>query len=389
MRSSGPDETDERRPTGRRRTRLGFVVLALAALACSACTYARVFYFNVPDLSAPSNFDNRVVHASDTPLALERSEREATLHLQPGDEADYDSFDDFLASNGTRALLIVHDDRVVYERYFDGVDLRSELPSFSMSKTFAAVLMGCAVKDGLIGSMDDPLIRYLPELVKKPGYDKISLDQLLRMTSGIDFDEESPEGARLYYTSSIRDEVYSHGVRWPAGSHYAYASVNIALLWEVLQRRLGEETVAHYFERRVWGPLGAQYDASWSLDSAGSGIEKLSAGFNARPRDQARLGLLFLHEGTFNGRSIVSPAWVKRSLSQDQVAGLIRTSDGWVQRGNYQWFWTRDRRAYFAKGFNGQYVFVIPSRNTVVVRFGDGYGDVDWPVLFLRIADTL
>ncbi len=365
------------------------LVLALAALACGACTYARALYFNVPDLSAPDNFDNRLVHASVTPVALARSEREATLRLEPEDEALYDSFDDFLAANGTRALLIVHDDRVVYEKYFDGVDLRSELPGFSMSKTFAAVLMGCAVNDGLIRSMDDPLVRYIPELAKKPGYDKISLDHLLRMTSGIDFDEESPAGARLYYTRSMHDEMYSHDIRWPAGSHYAYASVNIALLWEVLQRRLGEETVAHYFERRVWGPLGAEYDASWSLDSEASGIEKLSAGFNARPRDQARLGLLFLHDGTFNGRTIVSPAWVKRSLSQDQVAGLVRTSDGWVQRGNYQWFWTRDRRAYFAKGFNGQYVFVIPSRNTVVVRFGDGYGDVDWPALFLRVADTL
>ena len=366
---------------------LSLVCIALLSALSSGCLYARVLYFNVPDLTAPENFDNRLVHASTTPVALPRSEHEIKLKLRPEDEAQYETFDDYLAANGTQALLVVHDDRIVYEHYFDGLDVKRQLPGFSMSKTFAAVLVGCAVRDGLIQSMDDPLVRYLPELADTPGYDKISLDQLLRMISGIDFDEESPAGARLYYTSSLRDEMHSYGVRWAAGSRYAYASVNIALLWEVLKRRLGKETVAHYFERRVWGPLGAEFNASWSLDSQTSGVEKLFAGFNATARDQARLGLLFLHEGRFDGRTILDPDWIERSLTPDDVAGVVKTSDGYVERGKYQWFWTRDHRAYFAKGYHGQYVFVIPDRNTVIVRFGDGYGDVDWPALFLRIAD--
>ena len=358
---------------------------------CGGCTYARALYFNVPDLSSPSNFDNRVVHASRPPSELPTNNEGMSrlpVRLPPGDEDSYDSVGDFLAANGTRAILVVRDDHIVYERYFGGTNANTELPSFSVSKTFAALLIGCAVRDGLIESMDDAMIRYVPELAEKPGYDKISLDHLLRMTSGIDFDEESPAAARLYYTRSLRDEMFSYGVRWPAGSRYAYASVNIELLWEALQRRLGGETVAHYFERRVWGPIGAEYDASWSLDSASSGIEKLFAGFNARVRDQARLGLLFLHHGRLNGHTIVDPQWIDRSLAPDQVAGVVRTSDGWVQRASYQWFWTRDHRAYFAKGYNGQYVFVVPAQNTVIVRFGDGYGEVDWPELFLRIADN-
>lgn len=363
-------------------------LLALLALTSGGCTYARAFYFNVPDLNAPENFDNRVVHAR-APAPLPRSEREASLPVPTAVKASYENFEDYVAANGTRALLVVHDDQIVYEQYFDGVVPESELPGFSVSKTFASVLVGCAVDDGLIGSMDDSLVHYVPSLAKKPGYDKIKLDHLLRMTSGIDFDEESPAGATMYYTRSLRDEMFSYGLRWAPGSRYAYASVNIQLLGQVLRERLGKETVSHYFERRVWAPLGSQYDASWSLDSKESGIEKLSSGFNARVRDQARLGLLYLHRGTWNGKTIVSEDWVDHSLAPDHVAGLVQTSDGWVERGNYQWFWTRDHRAFFAKGYHGQYIFVVPSRNTVIVRFGDGYGDVEWPELFLKIADQL
>jgi CubicO group peptidase (beta-lactamase class C family) len=147
--------------------------------------------------------------------------------------------------------------------------------------------------------------------------------------------------------------------------------------------------VSHYFEQQVWGPLGAEMPASWSLDSASSGIEKFFGGFNATLRDYARLGLLFLHGGTLAGRPILPLAWVARALSPDPVAGLVHTTDGWVRRGKYQWFLTRDGRGYFAKGYRGQYLFVAPEEHVVFVRFGEAYGDVNWTELFLRLAEEL
>jgi CubicO group peptidase (beta-lactamase class C family) len=89
------------------------------------------------------------------------------------------------------------------------------------------------------------------------------------------------------------------------------------------------------------------------------------------------------------GRRFLPASWIEQSLSRDPIAGLVHTTDGWVSRGKYQWFLTRDGRAYFAKGYEGQYVFVVPSRHTVIVRFGEGYGTTDWPALFLRLADSL
>jgi CubicO group peptidase (beta-lactamase class C family) len=367
----------------------GPTCLVLLALLCNGCFFGRLVYFNTPDLSAPTYFDRRVVHAAEAPVPLARAPRETAFRLTDAERVKYHSFDELLESEDTRAFVVLHDDAVVYERYFHGVSADTELPGFSMSKTYAAALIERAVSEGVLPSLDEPVTKYIPELAGKSRYSEVTLDRLLRMISGIDFDEESLAGARLYYTTDLRDLMYSYDVKWNPGEHYLYGSVNIQLLWDVLHRRLGKETVSHYFETRIWQPLGAERPASWSLDSDASGVEKFFGGFNATARDQARLGLLFLHGGTLNGNAILPEVWVERALSLDPVAGLVHTTDGWVRRARYQWFWTRDGRAYFAKGYHGQYVFVVPERRAVFVRFGEGYGNVDWSALFLRLADSL
>jgi CubicO group peptidase (beta-lactamase class C family) len=359
----------------------------LLFLANTGCVYARIVYFNFPTLAAPRNFDDRVVPASPSPAPLARGEPDPVFRLAPSDRLRYRSFDDFLEQNDTRAFVAIRDDRIVYERYFGGVDEGTLLPDFSVSKTVAAVLVGCAVSDGLIDSVDRRIVTYLPELRGRAGYDRITIGDLLRMTAGIDFSEASVNGALLYYTTDLPGLLYSYDVKWPPGTHYIYGSLSTEILWDILRRRLATRTVSEYFAERIWGPIGAERPATWSLDSASSGAEKLFGGLNATARDHARIGLLYLHGGTFEGQRIVPKEWVDASLRPDPVAGKVHTTDGWVRRGQYEWFLTLDGRAYFAKGYHGQYVFVVPEKNMVFVRFGEGYGNVDWSALFLRLAD--
>ena len=366
----------------------GLLRLLPLAFACTGCLLSRIVYYNKPTLAVVRDFDQRSVQASSEPLPFARSDQDAQFSLNSGELSAYGSLEALLAEHQTRAFLVIHDDRLVYERYFGGVSAATLLPGFSMSKTFAAALVGRALSRGLLDSLQRPVTDFIPELASEPAYRQVTLEQLLRMTSGIDFDEESLAGAKLYYSTDLRDQIYSYDVKWRPGSHYLYGSVNIQLLWDVLHRSLGGETVAHYFAREIWQPLGAEQPASWSLDSESSGIEKFFGGFNATARDHARLGLLFLHGGTVNGREILPRAWVERALVPDPIAGWVHTTDGWVRRGMYQWFLTRDGRGYFAKGYNGQYVFVVPDRHAVFVRFGEGYAGLDWPALFLRLADT-
>ena len=364
------------------------LVALLLAIGCSSCLYARIMYYGQPSLSAPTYFESRAVRAL-SPLPLRTARAEANIGITRSLRFTYPSFDHLLQANNTRAFLVVRDDTVVYERYFDGVSATTQLPSFSMSKTFASVLVGCAVHDGILGSIDDRLVAHVPELAAKPGYGDINVDHLLRMTSGIDFVEDSYAGGAFYYSNDLRSRIYAYDVKWPAGTHYLYGSVSMQLLWDMMNRRLGGKTVSQYFEERVWGPIGAEHAAAWSLDSASSGIEKLFGGFSSTTRDHARVGLLFLHDGVMNGHEVVPPAWIHESLTPDPVAGVVHTTDGAVRRGKYQWFISMDGRSYFAKGYRGQYVFVIPDKRMVFVRFGDEYGDVDWPALFVSIADSL
>ena len=373
------------------RTWRGVMVMLTAALAlpCSSCVYARIFYYNVPSLAAANYFDHRPVEASPHPVPFERRRDQATFPMRQSRSATYGTFEDLVAKNDTRALLVLHHDVVVYERYFGGVTAESRLPCFSMSKTFAAVLIGCAQQDGLFSSVQQHLVDFVPALWSRPGYSEITLEHLLRMTSGIDFEEESVSGAVLYYATDLRSWTHTFNVTSTPGAHYQYGSINVQLLWEALTPRLAQRTVASYFQERLWKVLGAERPAMWDLDSAESGIEKLSGGLSATVSDFARLGVLFQHHGRFQDRAVISAQWVHDTLAEDPVAGVVHTTDGAVRRGRYQWFWTLDGRCYFAKGYNGQYIFVDRDRDVVVARFGEGYGDVDWTALFEDMAASL
>ena len=392
MRDAGPTLSPRTLPAAPRpgawRTLLSFFTLLLS-VQCSACVFSRIFYYNIPDLTAPTYFDSRPVKASSHPLPFARRSVEAAFPMRRSRSASYRTFEDLVSENGTRALLVLHHDTIVYERYFGAVTAETRLPSFSMSKTFAALLVGCAIQDGLIDSVHQHLVDFVPSLSTKPGYREITLEHLLRMTSGIDFEEESNAGAVLFYTTDLRYWTHGYDIKRAPGQHYEYGSINAQLLWEVLHERLGGRTVASYFEQRVWEALGAERSAAWSLDSAEKGVEKFSGGLSATARDYARLGVLFQHRGRFRDRPVISEQWVRDSLADDEVAGVVHTTDGAVRRGRYQWFWTLDGSGYFAKGYHGQYVFVDRARDVVVVRFGEGYGDVDWTELFTQMAKSL
>jgi CubicO group peptidase (beta-lactamase class C family) len=373
----------------RRRHGVSALITFLVSLPCASCVFARIFYYNVPTLSAPHYFEERLVRASSHPIPFERRREPIDFAMRESRDESFATFEALLAENDTRAFLVLHHDVIVYEHYFGRVTAETRLPAFSISKTFGAVLVGAALRDGLIDSVQQPLVEFVPALSNKPGYSEITLEHLLRMTSGIDFDEESTAGAMLYYTTDLRSLTHTYDVRTRPGQHYQYGSVSTQLLWEVLQSRLGDRTVARYFEQRLWEPIGAERPAAWSLDSAERGVEKLSSGLSATTRDYARLGVLFQHGGRVRDQPVISEQWVEDSLAQDDVAGVVRTTDGEVRRGRYEWFLTLDGLSYFAKGYHGQYIFVERDRDVVVVRFGEGYGKIDWTVLFEQIAQSL
>ena len=277
----------------------------------------------------------------------------------------------FAARTFTNALLILKRDRIVYEKYFNGAGPDSHFLSMSVAKSVVSTLIGMAIADGLIGSIDDPLVKYLPEL-KGGGYDGVTIRQALLMRSGVDWDEiydfdGSGELSRLFHASIVENRIrFVEPARklrrtHPPGSVFNYSTLETAVLGWALERAV-KQPLAEYMSRRWWQPAGMQSHAFWMLDGVPAvGRPLAGMGFNATARDYARFGLMMLHEGRANGRQLVPAAWVREATGADPA----------TRRAGYQYqWWLSGSRAFMAMGLQGQYIYVNPDTATIVVKLG-------------------
>jgi CubicO group peptidase (beta-lactamase class C family) len=318
--------------------------------------------------------------------------------LPPGPEPDLvlpgkaSGVDAFLNETDTLAFVVVHDDRLVLERYFGGATRESLQTSFSAAKSFVSTLVGIAIDEGLVGSVDDPVTQYVPELAARdPRFRQITLRHLLTMSSGIRYQEGGfpslGDDTYTYYGVDLRDIALNRTrIAVPPGAAWQYNNFNPLLLGLVLERAT-KTSVSDFMATRLWQPLGAEADATWSMDSKRSGFEKLESGINARAVDYARFGLLFLHGGRWNGRRIVSANWVHAATRGNPAAGP-------AYYYGYGYFWWLDVERpgrFYALGKYGQYVYVAPDADAVVVRLGRnwGVGNVTWLATLRDVADQL
>lgn len=311
------------------------------------------------------------------------------------DSGDGESLEAFLESSGTTAFLIVHDDEVLYERYFDGYDERSVQTSFSMAKSFASALVGIAIDEGHIKSVDEPITNYLPELLERDKrFESITIRHLLTMSSGIKYEEggdlpwsEEADDTKTYYATNLRELALDSEIEGEPGEYFEYNNYNPLLVGLILERATGM-SVSRYLQEKLWKPMGMEADGSWSLDSTQSGFEKMESGVNARARDFARFGMLFAWEGNWDGNQLISRGWIDESTRVDTSTDPSR---------DYQYFWwvnTPDGETshFSARGKYGQYIYVAPEKDLVIVRLGKGEGARGydyWINLFERLATEL
>jgi CubicO group peptidase (beta-lactamase class C family) len=291
--------------------------------------------------------------------------------------------DQWLAGNGVVAFLVLQGDTLVYERYFNFYSERSIVPAFSVAKSFVSALVGIAISEGSIEGIEQPLTDFLPEL-KVNGFDSIRIKHLLQMTSGIKFGESyiNPfcDAAKLYYGNDLPG--YARGLMFETlpGAVWSYRSIDPQLLGLVLERATGMSPSC-YLETRLWKPLGMEFDASWSLDHVG-GTEKTFCCLNARARDFARFGLLYLNRGSWEGRRIIPESWIDQSITPVQAGGSAHPY-------GYLWWLGEDGEGdFYAKGLHGEVIYVNPPLHTVIVMLGKRESGAG-PRLFARIARLL
>ncbi|MDN5858106.1 MAG: beta-lactamase family protein [Pseudonocardia sp.] len=353
-------------------------------------TLARVLAWRESDIGDQYRFPARTIATSTRPSALPPGP-EVSLRARGFPAGPDRPLLDALRETDTRAFLVVHHGRIVYQQYLDGAGQNSRETSFSVAKSFVSTLVGIAIAQGHIAAVDQPVTETLPELAQRdPRFTRITLRDLLTMTSGLAYHESGlpwPFGddTDTYLSTDLR-HVALHGSRieGPPEKTWLYNNYNPLLLGLVLERATGE-SVSAYMSAALWRPLGAAHDASWNLDSAASGFEKMESGLNATARDYARFGLLMLHHGRARGHQIVPAAWVEAATAP-QVA---------TRWGNpYGYFWWNDGNRpenFFAFGDYGQYLYIAPGADTVIVRTGSDWGtdNPHWLALFRDLTDQL
>ena len=304
------------------------------------------------------------------------------------------SLEDYLDASGTTAFLVIHDDKLLYERYFNGYDETSLNTSFSMAKSFASALVGIAIDKERIKSVNEPITNYIPELLEKDErFKSITIRHLLTMSSGIKYEEggdlpwsEEADDTKTYYATDLRELALNCRIEGKPGEYFEYNNYNPLLVGLILERATGMP-VARFMEEELWKPMGMEADGSWSLDSTSSGFEKMESGVNARARDFARFGMLFAKEGNWEGEQLVSREWVEESTRADTSMDPSQ---------NYQYFWwvdTPDGKNHFsARGNYGQYIYVAPEKDLVIIRLGKEEGERGydyWIGLFEELSTKL
>jgi CubicO group peptidase (beta-lactamase class C family) len=298
--------------------------------------------------------------------------------------------DRFLQNTGTQAFLVIRDDTILYEHYFNGAGPDSTLTSFSAAKSYVSTLVGIAVAEGAIRSVDDPVTRYLPELAARdPRFAAITIRHLLDMTSGLKYQENgfvNGDDALTYYYPDLRELALDMtSITGEPGTTWLYNNYNPLLLGLVLERATGVP-VSSYLQTRLWQPLGAEYPASWSLDSTASGFEKMESGINARAIDFAKLGRLYLDRGRVGDRQVLPADWVDAATRMDPSVDRATRYPAWVEEPYGQVYhqrlwWGAQREdgsyAFAAQGNYGQEIFVDPGTRTIIVRNGERYG-INW-----------
>lgn len=315
--------------------------------------------FRMFDMVSPVN----TIRAGSTPLALRTAAPVAI------DEATLDAY---MERQRLAGLIVLQDGKIRLERYGLGFGAEGRWTSFSVAKSFTSTLVGAAIQDGHIGSLSDPVTRYIPALTGS-GYDGVTVAQLLAMSSGVRWNEDytdpnsdvarflaqAPEGDVDAVTAYMRRLPRAHA----PGTQWNYNTGETNLIGVLVERATGK-TLSDYMTEKVWQPFGMEGDATWLLNA--SREEVSGCCMQMRLRDYGRFGLFVLGGGRANGQQVVPEGWYAAAGTKQAEIG--RPGFGY----GYQW-WTYDDGTFAAQGIFGQGIFIDPARNLVIAGVGN------WP----------
>ena len=310
-------------------------------------------------------FEHATVHAPDSCREWAVSDKYNSFRLSKEDSAYIDDMK-------TVSFLVIRNDSILYETYRGEWNDTLTSNLFSATKSIVGLLVGIAIDEGKIGSVDDKVVKYIPEYNRGKQKD-ITIRNLLTMSAGMDWDEAYASLFSVtthgYYGNDLYNLIMSLDIVDTPGVQYSYRSGETQLLSFVVEAATGE-TISRYAEKRLWQPMMAGQDAFWLLDKKG-GDEKSFCCFHTTARDAARFGRLMLNKGNWNGRQLVSKEYIEESMTPASYLKDQWGKDPLSYYGYQTWImdYKGEKCPYF-RGMLGQYIIAIPSKNAIVVRLG-------------------
>ncbi len=411
-------------------------VIAVLVLCVSCTVVSRYIKYGYADIDDYKIFPYTEINTGDNVFHFKQGNEEAIkkcviqyAQWKKGDSLLM-SLDDFLQKTSTVSFLVIRNDSILFEKYYRGYDRSHISTFFSTSKSVTSLLVGLAVDDGLIKSVHDPISKYIPELNgKAPEYQRLTIEDLLNMRSGLKFDESYSNPfsgmARMYYGTNQLGQLKRMKFAHEPGTVHDYQSASTALLGIAVEKAGGKE-LGKYLEEKIWIPLGMENRATWSLDDKRHRSTKAYCGLNATAIDLAKIGRLYLNGGQWNGKQIINPAWITATTTPDvendgyqyqwYSEGVSITSKGsryfpdslsaqeamekagkryqrykvWQdEQNNNQWRVTA-YVDYFTLGIMHQVMYVNPDKKIIVVRLGEN-DDVSrgYPDFIFRLIEQL
>lgn len=401
-------------------TSRSFFLLVLLLLI-SGCHVGRFFVWNFADVKDYKKFPAREIAASDTPFEFAAAPDSIMQRLDTA-KITFNGLayrmPEYLGEFGkSLSFLVIRNDTILFERYFQGYQADSPpVPSFSVAKSFVSALVGFAVQEGAIQSVQEPVTNYFPEMAERdPRFQELTIEHLLNMRSGLKYNENSYVNpfapvARDYYGRKLKKYTLEKS-RFAAepDAYREYQSVNTQLLGLIVEKATGK-ALPEYLEAKIWQPLGMEFPASWSYDSKAGGTTKAFCCLNGQARDFAKFGRLFLQNGRWEGKQLLDSAWVARSVQpnyfndcyqyqwysgshwQTEADSLVAvqksaTGKAYAQRDGAFSYKTCGPD-FMAIGILGQYIYVHPEKNLIMVRQGKD-DEVAYRQLFRALAEEL
>ena len=269
-----------------------------------------------------------------------------------------------LEKSKTSSLIIIKNGKLLHEEYWNGANANTQTNSFSMAKTITVMLLGEAIEDKKIESLDQKYSDFYKNYSTVPFGKNLTLRDLAAMEAGLDWNENyknpfSPN-AKAYYGNSLAEAAFLRGFKVEPGTKFEYQSGSTQLLGFAIRKAVNQ-TLASYLSAKIWTPIGMEQNAYWSTDE--NNMEKTFCCINSSSRDFAKIGQLFLDDGKVDSLQIINETFLKEMLTPNPLSGNTYGLGTWL---NYE----NPIPYYFLWGLQGQYIIVIPSKKMVIVRTG-------------------